>query len=97
MTASVATISVAHAGTAYFWLDAYPNNSDADQAAVAAAGGISHANGSVEFKTINFDSRTSSTGYVVDGWLATGGVAYAGPGATSGMDNTLWDFTGVVT
>ena len=94
LLAAMAAATLAHAGTGYFWAGGYPDNSNADLAAVALAGGTGTAttfsfNGNV----INFNSY-GTNGYTIGGFLASGGVTVAN---SNTVDNTLFEFDGSIT
>jgi hypothetical protein len=91
--AAMAAATLAHAGTGYFWENGYPDNSSADLAAVASAGGTGSATGTFSFGNINFNSF-GSNGYTVGGFLASGGVTVSDANT---VDNTLFEFDGSIT
>lgn len=101
LLASAASANVAYAAvTDYYWINGYPNGGNADQAAVAAAGGIVAASGTFTLadpEILSFSSISGgnvSANYTIDLFLATtpGTVHLTGP--DGGLDNTLFEING---
>ena len=92
----MAAATLARADTGYFWEKGYPDNSNADLAAVTLAGGTGSATGTFSFNGINFINFNSYgvNGYTIGGFLASGGVSVSDPHT---VDNTLFEFDGSIT
>lgn len=97
MAVSLAAMNVGHADNLTFYVNGYPNSSNADAAAVAAAITAGDPSDTVtvgSLGTLNFNSN-GGTDYTIGSFLGTGGVTYTGTYAGDSVDNTLFDFTGM--
>jgi hypothetical protein len=96
MAVSLAAMNVGHADTLTFYVGGYPDSSNADTAAVAAAIAAGDPSDTLtvgSLGTLNFNSN-GTTDYTIGSFLGTGGVSYTGAYANNSLDNTLFDITG---
>jgi hypothetical protein len=93
LLASVGSANLAYAAVDFYWINQYPNNSNADLEAVADAGGTAAASGRfLVGNTLSYNSF-GSTDYTIFKWLGTTPGTVILPGSLNhGLDNTLFWF-----
>jgi hypothetical protein len=98
LLASVGSANLAYAAVDFYWINQYPNNSNADLEAVADAGGTAAASGRfLVGNTLSYNSF-GSTDYTIFKWLGTTPGTTILPGSLDhGLNNTLFEFNGKYT
>jgi hypothetical protein len=98
LLASVGSANLAYAGVGFYWINQYPNNSNADLEAVADAGGTAAASGRfLAGNTLSYNSF-GITDYTIFTWLGTTPGTVILPGSLNhNLNNTLFEFNGKYT